>query len=61
MFTLNPNLILNNEMRGRERWVVVALSGEVEFEIVGDDCYYYAVVYAVCVFIFVVLLCLRSL
>ena len=39
----------------------VALSGEVEFEVVGDDCYYYAVVYAVCVFIFVLLLCLRSL
>ena len=39
----------------------MALSGEVEFEVVGDDCYYYAVVYAVCVFIFVLLLCLRSL
>ena len=39
----------------------VALSEEVRFEIVGDDCYYYAVVYAVCVFIFVLLLCLCSL
>ena len=36
----------------------VALSGEVGFEIVGDDCYYYAVVYAVCVFPSVLLLCM---
>ena len=47
-------------MRGRDGlWV--ALSGEVGFEIVCDDCYDYAVVYAVCVFPSVLLLCLCSL